>query len=135
MANQEQNICIRREKDNCKICYSTVQNEDFGVSAGGGRFNSMTNGLSQAFTSSNVAYFRNQGMLRYWVSHSQLFSDVRSVQQSYLKIELLTQSSNMGYYDNGIIPTCVVDYGKYPILEYRKKIIVIAFRNYDKNPK
>jgi len=65
LANQEQNICIRREKDNCKICYSTVQNEDFGVSAGGGRYNSMTNGLSQAFTSSNVAYFRNQGCCGY----------------------------------------------------------------------
>ena len=63
MANQEQNICIRREEGYCEICYSTVKNNDFGVSGGGGRFNDQTRGLSSGPTSQNIGYFRDQGML------------------------------------------------------------------------
>ena len=61
LANQEQNICIRREKDYCEICYSTVANSDFGVSGGGGRFGT-THGMSSGITTDkNIGYFRNQG--------------------------------------------------------------------------
>ena len=62
LANQEQNICIRREKDYCEICYSTVANIDFGVSGGGGRFGDNTHGMSSGITTDkNIGYFRNQG--------------------------------------------------------------------------
>ena len=62
LANQEQNICIRREKDYCEICYSTVANSDFGVSGGGGRFGDNTHGMSSGITTDkNIGYFRNQG--------------------------------------------------------------------------
>merc|ERR1712223_1786792 len=64
LANQEQNICIRREKDNCKICYSTVKNNDFGVSGGGGRFNTMSFGTSSGPVTS-AGFFRNQGCCGY----------------------------------------------------------------------
>ena len=62
LANQEQNICIRREKDYCEICFSTVKNNDFGISGGGGGFNS-DNGKMSTATTSNVGYFRNQGSM------------------------------------------------------------------------
>lgn len=63
MANQEQNICIRREKGYCEICYSTVMNNDFGVSGGGGRFGT-GNGLTSGATSTaNIGYFRDQGTM------------------------------------------------------------------------
>ena len=61
MANQEQNICIRREKDYCEICYSTVTNKDFGVSAGGGGFNDGINSQNPNTFTNNYGYFRNQG--------------------------------------------------------------------------
>ena len=61
MANQEQNICIRREKDYCEICYSAVKNNDFGISGGGGRFGT-TMGLDEGTTLDNKGFFRNQGM-------------------------------------------------------------------------
>eukprot|EP00094_Tigriopus_californicus_P013432 TCALIF_12992-PA protein Name:"Protein of unknown function" AED:0.02 eAED:0.02 QI:43/1/0.83/1/0.2/0.5/6/0/233 len=32
LANQDQNICIRRERGNCQICYTTEEDEDFSVS-------------------------------------------------------------------------------------------------------
>ena len=60
LANQEQNICIRREKDYCEICYSTVKNNDFGVSGGGGRAFT-TLGVTSGTTTSNRGVFRNQG--------------------------------------------------------------------------
>ena len=64
LANQEQNICIRREKDYCEICYSTVANSDFGVSGGGGRFGDNIHGMSSGITTDkNIGYFRNQGTL------------------------------------------------------------------------
>ena len=63
LANQEQNICIRREKDYCEICYSTVTNKDFGVSAGGGGFNDGISGQNPMTFTNNYGYFRNQGML------------------------------------------------------------------------
>lgn len=43
LANQRQNICIRREKGNCRICYTTTGTEgyktDFEVSGAGGMTN------------------------------------------------------------------------------------------------
>ena len=32
LANQNQNICIRREKNQCRICYHTTSNDDFAIS-------------------------------------------------------------------------------------------------------
>ena len=62
LANQEQNICIRREKDYCEICYSAVKNNDFGISGGAGRF-ADTSGTTEGTTTVNLGYFRYQGML------------------------------------------------------------------------
>lgn len=33
LANQDQNICIRRERGNCRICYTTVMETDFSLSS------------------------------------------------------------------------------------------------------
>ena len=63
MANQEQNICIRREKDYCEICYSTSSNNDFGVSGGGGAYADTVHGVTSGITSTNMGYFRYQGIL------------------------------------------------------------------------
>ena len=32
LANQDQNVCIRRERGNCRICWTTAQDDDFMVS-------------------------------------------------------------------------------------------------------
>ena len=63
LANQEQNICIRREKDYCEICYTTVTNSDFGVSAGAGRYGTNTYGTQPSVAITSAGFFRNQGML------------------------------------------------------------------------
>jgi len=65
LANQEQNICIRREKDYCEICYSTVTNKDFGVSAGGGGFASANYGTIPSAAITSAGFFRNQGCCGY----------------------------------------------------------------------
>ena len=62
LADQNQNICVRRERDFCRICYTTVMNGDFELSttrviaAGTVKFTSKCCGYGTKLTDTAVGY-------------------------------------------------------------------------------
>lgn len=70
LANQNQNICIRRERNICRICWTTQNDIDFQLSG-------MTTKMAGLVVSVHAAYkwlkllqfwnFLEQGLLQLWI--------------------------------------------------------------------
>ena len=54
LANQQQSICFRRERGNCRICYTTQAIKDFQISSAGG--------MASKFVTKSCCGYKGDGM-------------------------------------------------------------------------